>query len=144
MGNRVRLALLSFVASLIYGQTPDPEVSLNVMCIRKLTLPAYPPLAQQARIQGTVSVNVKLSSEAVVREVEFQDEVKPSMPGAGILLKAVSEAVQAAAFEPNCANRTVSLVFIFQLDGTSNGRPRQTVEFGAPNRFWIRSEAPHW
>lgn len=140
-----RIVLLVFAASLFYGQTPNtPPASADLMCVGRLELPSYPLLAQQARIEGTVSVDIVLSTAGSIRDVNVHDDVKPSMPARGVLLKVVSDAVRAAAFERSCFGRTVSLVFIFELAGTSTGQPRQAVAFGSPNRFWIKSEAPHY
>jgi hypothetical protein len=140
-----RAVLYGFAASLIYGQTPStPPASADLMCVRRLEVPSYPLLAQQARIEGTVSVDIVLSTAGYVRDVNAHVDAKPPTAARGVLLKAVSEAVRAAAFDCSCAGRTVSLVFIFELAGTSIGQPRQTVSFGSPNRFWIKSETPYY
>jgi hypothetical protein len=145
MLNTFRVALFGFAASLIYGQTPNtPPADADLMCVGRLELPSYPLLAQQARIEGTVSADIVLSTAGSIRDVNVHDGANPSATTRGVLLKAVSDAVRAAEFERSCAGRTVRIVFIFELAGTSSGRPRQTLAFGTPNKFWIRSEAPHW
>jgi TonB family protein len=133
--------LFAFAASLIYGQTPGaPPASHSLICVEKMELPSYPALAQQGQISGTISVDVMLSTTGTIQNVSVQDESKTSMPARGVLVSAVSDAVRRAAFERSCAGRTVRLVFIFELAGVSD-RPKQTVTFGSPNKFWIKSEA---
>lgn len=149
MITNLRVAVFMFATFLVsggYGQTPKTPLpaNSNLMCIEKLEMPSYPLLAQQARISGTVTVDVVLSTTGSVQDVNVRDEPNPPRAGDGVLRTPVFEAIRGAVFDRSCGGKTVNLVFVFELSGTSIGSPKQTVAFGSPNRFWIKIEAPHF
>jgi outer membrane biosynthesis protein TonB len=148
MIDNLRLLVLVFATSLISaasGQTPaPPPANANLSCIERMDIPMYPLLAQQARISGTVVVDVILSEAASVRDVTVRNDPRPSNPATAVLVNAVFNAIRRAVFDHNCGDRTVNLIFVFELAGTSIGHPRQSFAFGSPNKFWIKSEAPHF
>jgi TonB family protein len=150
MITRIRVVVAMFVAPLfssIHGQTantPPQQDSSNLMCIEKMELPSYPLLAQQAQISGTIMVDATLSATGSVQNVSVRADPKLSATGKGVLEPPVLDVIRGAAFNRRCADKTVSVVFVFEIAGTSLVRPKQTVAFGSPNRFWIKSEAPHF
>lgn len=132
---------LAVVPRITLAQQADSSGFPNISCVDRFKLPAYPLLAQQARISGTVTATAVLSSTAHPERVEMN--VTTSAPHAkGILTSPVEAAVREAVFNSNCGRRTVELVFVFQIEGTTTGKPKQAVSYGFPNRFWIVSEAP--
>jgi TonB family protein len=145
----IRIVVAIFAApwfSSAYGQSVSAlsQDNPNVVCIGKMEMPSYPPLAQQARISGTVMVDAVLSAAGSVTEVTVRADPNLSATGKGILGPPVAEALRGAAFNRTCAGKTVSIVFVFEIVGTSRGTPKQKVAFGSPNKFWIISEAQHW
>jgi len=58
--------LTSLAAS---AQTPD-DVDFNFGCIERITIPEYPTLAKQARIQGTITATISLPSRVTSPRVE--------------------------------------------------------------------------
>ena len=60
-----------------------------------------------------------------------------------MFLAEVKSVLEAATFSAQCAGKTVSLVFRFQLEGIAiDGQtPRQKLIFSYPNVFLIVSEA---
>ena len=149
MLTRMRTILAIFVAPLsssIPGQTVEAaqQTDSNLMCIERMELPSYPPLAQSARISGTVKVEVLLSPAGSVQDVNVRADPQRSTAGKGILEGAVANSIRLADFDRNCGGKHVRVEFVFELAGTSMGRPKQSVSFGSPNRFLIKSEAPHF
>lgn len=131
------------VSAMSFAQEGGPKPDSNISCVDRIKLPTYPLLAQQARVSGTVNANVVLSSTALPQRVETN--AATNAPHAkGVLAVPVERAIREAIFNSTCGGKTVELVFIFEIGGVTNGRPKQTISYGFPNRFWIGSEAPHF
>ena len=148
MITRPRVVVAIFVASLfgVAGQPVNASAqdSSNLICVEKMELPSYPPIAQQARLSGTITVKILLSATGSAQDVNVQADPKASGTAKDLLGPVVANVIRRAAFDPNCGGKTVSIVFVFELAGTSMGPAKQTAGFGSPNKFWIRSEAPHY
>ena len=139
--------LVGLLSGALYGQTPgasQASADPNVMCIERMELPSYPLLGQQARISGTIIVDVVVSATGSVQDMNIQADLKLPDNQKRVLAQPAAESVRGAAFTDSCGGKTVRVVFVFELAGTSTSRPKQTFAFGPPNRFWIRSEAPHF
>jgi TonB family protein len=81
----------------------------NLTCIEELTIPKYPPLARQARLQGQVEVRVALKeSGKVIKTI--------STSAAPLLRQAVERALDASRFSVSCPHHEFSIVFAFELD----------------------------
>jgi len=50
------------------------------------------------------------------------------------------KALQASKFKPECAGKTVSVVFRYQLHGQPSASPKVTSKTEDPNLVWIESE----
>jgi hypothetical protein len=109
--------------------TADNET--NARCIERLRMPAYPKLADAARISGTLTTEGSIEKSVL-------DMGTASATAKRLFQPAVVQALQASAFRNNCGGKKVILVFSFVLgeDFDPNGLP-QSVSFGFPNRFWI-------
>jgi TonB family protein len=84
-------------------------------CIEELTIPKYPALARQARLQGKVHVKVDLNgSGKAIRS--FSAEAAP------ILRDSVREVLETSKFSASCPTREFTIVFAFELD--LNASPR--------------------
>jgi TonB family protein len=118
------------------GKTEQPQSDSGAACIERLEIPTYPPLASRARIHGTVTTFVLLSSEGSMQSIKTK--VKPDdATRAPIFVRPVEAAVRQATFRPACGGQTVVIVFHFEL----GEKLKQSVMFGYPNTFWILAES---
>lgn len=77
-------------------------------CLEELIAPKYPPLARQARLQGTVEVRVDL-----------RDRTTPTTTITGthaLLRSAVADALEGSRFQRACAEGEFKIVFLFEMD----------------------------
>jgi hypothetical protein len=124
------------------SQTSSGDPS-NAYCVERLDIPAYPLLAMQARITGTVTATVHLSARAAAQDVMAVSSPKIGRAKA-ILTEPVEAVIREARFRPACGGKIVTLIFRFELIGETENRPSQRLLFGYPNRFWIVDETPLW
>ena len=103
----------------------NQDADSNMSCVDRLQMPLYPPLAQQARISGSVTATVAVTSDGAL-----QTEAAGGHP---LLAAAVEKALRASVFRGNCSGKTVRLIFNFGFDSD----PGKRVSFGYPNQFWI-------
>jgi hypothetical protein len=119
------------------GAAQNPfEPEPNIACVERLPMPMYAALAQQTRLEGTITTSVMLSPRATVEKVTTDFAAKSSKV-TGALIRSVEDAVRGAAFRPNCGGKTVVLIFEFKIAGEPSDHPKQTDSFGYPNKFWI-------
>jgi hypothetical protein len=111
------------------------------MCVEKIPIPPYPPLARQARLAGTLSVNARLGLKGIVGEVSAQSHLNNDRAQA-ILLMPIENALRQAQFRSDCVGKLVTLEFQFRINGDPYDRQTQEVAFGYPNRFWITARPP--
>src|SRR6266852_3686934 len=100
-----------------YGQSarPEPtEVDSNSACIQRLEIPRYPPLATQARMEATITVDVLIGQGGTAKQVDTTAESR-STQGKALLGAAVWKVISEAKFRPECAGKTVKAVFHFNL-----------------------------
>jgi hypothetical protein len=110
--------------------TADDET--NARCIERLRMPAYPKLADSARLSGTVTATITLTASGSIEK----SVLEMTAASAGVkqfFLPSVEEALRASTFRNFCGGKSVKLVFSFVL----NEEREPSVSFGYPNRFWI-------
>jgi hypothetical protein len=137
----VMLALAPGVALGRADQEQPSQAESNMGCVERLEIPFYPPLATQARIEGTITASVVLSSEGVVQEIRTGVESKDGQAKKLFGLP-VEQVIRQARFRSGCSGKTIRLVFHFNLTSISPSDPRASISFGYPNTFWIVSETP--
>ncbi len=113
---------------------PAPDSDSNISCVERLELPRYARLAMLAQIKGNVKVSVRLSSRASVEEMTLE--------GHPLFKSSVETSIRRALFHANCGEKIVPLIFEFDIVRNASDDPKETVSFGAPNKFWITTE-PH-
>lgn len=77
-------------------------------CIEELTIPKYPPLAQQARLQESVEVRIRWAGQSEPDRLVLADNEQ--------FRRAVIGALDASRFSSSCAHDEVTIVFRFELD----------------------------
>jgi len=100
-----------FASTLLSAQTqPSLDTSQTAASAAKLAPPIYPPLARQARISGTVQIQLQLRKDGSVESAKVID-------GHPMLRQAALESAQKSEFE--CAEctetATYPLVYAFEL-----------------------------
>jgi Gram-negative bacterial TonB protein C-terminal len=142
---RLSVGVLVLISGLRVGTAQNPfEPESNIACVERVTMPAYPAIARQGRIEGTVVASVLLSPHASVEKITTDFTSKTSSVN-GSLIRSVEEAIRAAAFRAPCANKTIVLIFDFKIAdfkiaGQPSDSPGRSDSYGYPNRFWIISE----
>jgi hypothetical protein len=107
----------------------NQEADSNMSCIEQLQMPVYPPLANSARISGSVTATVVVTSDG-----SFQTNAV----GHKLLVPAVEKAISTSAFLKTCDGKSIRLVFNFVLgENFDADRLPQRVSYGYPNQFWI-------
>jgi len=114
----------------VLAQTTETES--NSACIEQTQIPTYPRLALFANVQGTVTAKMQLSPEAFIHQI--------TSSGHRLLVDGAESAIRAARFHSDCAGRTITLVFEFEIAGTPSEQPKEKVFFSYPNHFRIVSE----
>jgi hypothetical protein len=140
-GNEVRLlavlALTSTVGSWTALAQSDLKAEPNTQCVERLRIPAYPKLADAARISGSLTAIVSLASDGSIQKTAL-DMADASATAKHLFRSAVEEALRSSAFRTSCGGKSVRLVFNFVLGEESDpNKLPQTVSFGYPNQFWI-------
>jgi hypothetical protein len=123
------------------GSTVSAQDPTNAMCAEKIQIPSFPSLARQARLSGTLSVNVKLGPSGTVDEISAQSHLNNDRAQA-VLLIPIEKALRNSQFRRDCAGKLVILEFDFRIDGDPYDSQTQEVAFGYPNRFWITTRPP--
>ena len=107
--SRLLLLLLCMTAIVAPAQeesTPPADVpgeTVQNQCLIKRVFPVYPPLARQARIQGTVMLRIIVSKSGDVTELRL-------LSGHPLLAPAAIEAVRQWKYKPYEVNREVCAV----------------------------------
>jgi hypothetical protein len=134
------IALLLLASSTtVRAQNPfEPET--NIGCVERLPMPTYTPAARQAQAEGTITASVLLSPKPSVQMQISSQFTAKTQKVAGVLMQAVESAVEEASYRPDCAGKTVTLIFDFKVTGRPSANPKQSASFGYPNKFWIVTE----
>lgn len=117
------------------AQTKQPDS--NVACVERLQIPAYPALANAARIEGTITAAVRLSPQSSIERITSEVSAPSTRNAQPMLTSAVERTIRDAKFRADCAGKAVTLVFEFKLvtDGVD-----EKHFFEPPNKFLILSK----
>jgi len=126
---RAYLMLLLFSGMRAIGQ---PET--NIACAERLEIPAYPPLAMQARIAGVLTASVRLGADGSIGNISSQ--FVPESTKSIMFVSAVEESLRASVFAKSCAGKPVRLVFNFVI-AEPGASTQLKFSFAYPNQFWI-------
>jgi hypothetical protein len=121
----------------LLGMSAIAQTETNMACVERLQIPAYPPLAVQARIVGVLTASVRLGSDGSITKISSL--FAPTSEKENLLKSAVEESLRASTFAKSCAGQQVRLVFNFVVTQAKTSTQLK-FSFGYPNQFWI--EAP--
>ena len=103
----------------------------------------YPILAIQARISGTVELQVVIAPDGIVTEAR-------RTAGHALLAQAPEEGIKRWRFSSMCPSREQIGVMVrplrvtFVLEGETDHRPRTRLRYVYPDRLFITAENLHW
>jgi len=113
--------------------------SEGLACFENLATPEYPKTALQAHVDGSVWTTTHVGPQGTVDKVETQ-VVSAWGDGPKLLTPPVEKAIRASKIKSECAGKTVSVVFRYQLHGEAIADPKVTSRQDAPNILWIESQ----
>jgi len=127
-------ALLTAGASAQQPSQPD-----GLACFENLAAPEFPISALRAHVDGSVWTYVHVSPQSVPEQIETQ-VVSAWGKAPQLLTPPVEKALRAAKAKPECAGKTVTVVFRYQLSGEPTQNPKVTSRTEIPNLLWIESQ----
>jgi hypothetical protein len=105
---RACLFLLSLTVLPAIAQT-----EMNIACVERLEIPAYPALAKQARIAGVLTTTVLLGPEASVGTITSDWNSRSEQEN--FFLPVVEKSLRASTFAKSCGGKKITLVFNFVM-----------------------------
>lgn len=135
----MRLLTAFFVIGLCAANAQSTsDAGVNTDCLERLRLPAYPKLADAARISGTVTATIALGAGGSIEKTVLDMDAASKKTARELFPPAVEKALRASTFRNACSGKSVTLVFSFVLgEDLDPDKLPQTISFGYPNRFWI-------
>jgi len=103
----------------------------------------YPILAIQARISGTVELEITIAPDGTVSRVR-------GISGHNLLVRAAEEGIKRWRFLPRCSSRkqmermVIPLRVKFVLEGETEYRPRARLRYVYPDSLIVIAENLHW
>ena len=116
-------------------QKPDEGLA----CFENLAAPEFPKAALQSHIDGTVWTTTQVSPQGDIGKIDTQ-VVSAWADGPKLLTPPVEKAIRAAKIKPDCAGKSVAVVFRYQLYGEPTANPKVTSRTEPPNLLWIESQ----
>ena len=112
-----------------------------MMCVKRLQMPSYPPLARAAHLSIEVSAALTLTADGKIQSVVFEGATDPRPENEQLFLPTIEQTIRASAFEPACAQKTVRISYVFRMDAPE--APDVTASwFGYPNRVEVWAASP--
>jgi len=103
--------------------------------------PAYPPLANQARIEGVVRLRLVLDGQGKVERAEV-------LSGNPVLARAAQINIMTWKFMQPCSKETspttIEFTFEFRLEGETSDVPTTRFRYEHRYRATVTSQARHW
>jgi hypothetical protein len=124
-----------FLFLLISGLVAVAQTETNIVCVERLEIPTYPPLAKQARIAGVLTASVRLGADGSIGEI--LSRFTPTSEKEGMFVSVVEESLRASAFAKSCAGKKVGLIFNFVLT-EAKASTQLKFSFSYPNQFGLK------
>jgi hypothetical protein len=100
--------------------------------------PEFPRAALEARVDGSVWTWIQVTAQGAGK-VDTQ-VVSAYSQGPKLLTPAVEKAVQESTFKPECAGKTVAVVFRYELHGQPTASPKVTSKTDSPDTLDIERQ----
>lgn len=114
-----------------------PSDRSNFDCVSRLRVPAFPAVAQSARMQPELKAAIKIGPDGRLASYDVEGLLERYR---SVFTPELDNSLQKSQFRSACAGKTVQLVFSFKLDRVF-GEAGNLVWFEAPNRFTVTAIA---
>lgn len=105
-------------------------------CFENVATPEFPQSALQGGISGTVYINLQVTPQGADK---IESKVVSAWDSASkILTPAVEKVIRASKFKPECAGKTVAVVYRYEIYGDPEASPKAT-ERREGNAIYIAS-----
>ena len=107
------------------------------LCIRHLDVPGYPSLGRQARLEGSIVLNVDIAPDGEVFSV--------STSGAAhkLLQQAAADNIRAWRFCSSLAKQSIAITYVYKLEGGEQYEPPAAkVVLDLPDHVTITTNPP--
>ena len=131
--------LATVCAFLIPAYANAQSSSEGLACFENLATPEFPAAALQAHVDGSVWTTTHVGPQGTVDKIDTQ-VVSAWGEGPKLLTPPVEKAIRAAKPKSECAGKTVSVVFRYQLYGDATENPQVKSRREDPNIVWIESQ----
>jgi hypothetical protein len=101
-------------------------------------MPEFPKTALQAKVDGTVWLDIMVGPQGAVTKIDNQ-VTSAWADGAKLLTPPSEAAIHASKIKADCAGKTVLVVFRYELHGEPTPNPKVTVE--KDSQYMIRIDS---
>jgi hypothetical protein len=117
---------------------PGPPPA-GLECFDNLPTPEFPKAALQAKVDGTVWVNIEVGAQGAAGKVDTK-VTSAYTAGSKLLTPPVEAAIHSAKLKADCAGKTVLVVFRYELHGDPTANPQVTTKREPSYLVWIESQ----
>jgi len=117
----------------------QPSNTDGLACFENLAAPEFPQAALREHVDGSVWTWTHVNAQGVPEKIDTQ-VVSAWGDGPKLLTPPVEKAIHAAKVKSACANKTVSVVFRYELHGEATANPKVTSRNEAPNIMYVESQ----
>lgn len=126
-----------------YGSAQQARQAATVQsgmeCVEHLATPDFPKAALEAHVDGSVWTWTLVTPQGAADKVRTQ-VVSAWSHGPQLLTPPVEKALKETKFKPDCAGKTVAVVFRYELHGEPTANPKVTSRTEPPNLVYIESQ----
>jgi len=124
------------------GGPPAPPAEpppAGLECFDNLPTPEYPKAALQAKVDGSVWVNVEVGAQGATGKIDTQ-VVSAYADATKLLTPPAEAAIHSAKLKPDCSGKKVLVVFRYELHGDPTANPQVTSRKEPSYVVWIESQ----
>jgi hypothetical protein len=136
---RTLLLAIATLAAAVPGKAQQQTNVEGLGCFENLAVPEFPRAALQARVDGSVWTTTHVSPQGAVEKIDTE-VISAWSDGQKFLAAPAEEVLHEAKVKPECAGKTVIVVFRYQLHGDATPDPKVTSRTEAPNIMYIESQ----
>jgi len=104
---------------------PPPPVNPGFECFQSVETPEFPQAALQSHIDATVWVTLQVTPQGAADKIETK-VTSAWENGPKLFAPAVEKVIRASKFKPECAGKTVGVVYRYDLQGEPTATPKAT------------------
>jgi hypothetical protein len=104
---------------------PPPPADPGFECFERVETPEFPQSALRARIDATVWLRLQVTPQGTADKIDAK-VTSAWENGPKLFAPAVEKVVGASKFKPECAGKTVAVVYRYELHGDPVAAPQAT------------------